>query len=58
MNMDCSTIIPAEPAECKWMSDNGQEICCNGECAVCADFCPLVNYPAICTYYEEKDDKA
>ena len=42
---------------CKWMSDDGQEICCNGECAVCADFCPLANYPTICIYYEPKEDK-
>lgn len=42
---------------CKWMSDDGQEICCNGRCLVCADFCPLANYPTICIYYEPKEEE-
>ena len=25
---------------CKWLSDDDQEICCNGECPACADFFP------------------
>ncbi len=42
---------------CRWMTDDGQEICFNGECAVCADFCPLANYPTICRHYEPKEEK-
>ena len=40
---------------CKWMSDDDQEICCNGDCLTCADFCPTVNYPGLCKW-EEVDD--
>ena len=41
---------------CKWMSDDGQDICCNGACPACADFCPTVNYPGLCRWEEEKKD--
>lgn len=41
---------------CKWLSDDFNEICVNGDCPVCADFCPLVNYPVVCRYYEPKED--
>lgn len=39
---------------CKWLSDDDQEICCNGDCPVCADFCPLTAYPWLCKCYEEE----
>lgn len=38
---------------CKWISDNYSEVCTNAECPVCGDFCPLANYPSICTYFAE-----
>jgi hypothetical protein len=41
---------------CKYLSDDDQEICCNGDCPVCADFCPVVNYPTICVHYEERGE--
>ena len=43
---------------CKYMSDDGQEICCNADCAAVADFCPLANYPTICRHYQPKEDEA
>lgn len=41
---------------CKWQSDDFSEVCVNGECPACADFCPCVRYPEICKYAEPKDD--
>lgn len=38
---------------CKHLSDDDQEICCCGDCPVCADFCPLTDYPTVCRFYEE-----
>ena len=43
---------------CKWLSDDDQEICCNGECPACADFCPCANYQDICRYAEKGEDNA
>ena len=37
---------------CKWLSDGYSEICVNGDCPACADFCPTVRYPEICKYAE------
>ena len=42
--------------DCKWLSDDDQEICCNGECPAAADFCPCVNHPGVCRYEEAKED--
>ena len=41
---------------CKYLSDT--EICVNGDCPVCADFCPLTAYPFVCRYYEEAEEQA
>ena len=38
---------------CKWLSDDFSEICVNGECPACGDFCPCVHYPEICRWAEE-----
>ena len=35
--------------ECKWLQD---EICVNADCPVCADYCPVVNYPGVCRFEE------
>lgn len=46
---------------CKWMSDDGQDICCNGDCSYAADFCPYIMCGAdaqkLCIYAEFKKDK-
>lgn len=34
--------------KCKWLSDDFSEICTNGDCPYCADFCPVTEYPEIC----------
>jgi len=42
---------------CRWLSDDEfHEVCVNGDCPVCADFCPVLIYPEICKYAEPKDD--
>lgn len=41
---------------CKWLSDDFNEICCNGDCPACADFCPAVDLPGLCRY-EEREEK-
>ena len=33
---------------CKWLS---------GDCPACADGCPALNYPEICKYFEEAEEK-
>ena len=43
---------------CKWLSDDFSEICVNGDCPACADFCPCVRYPEICKYSEDGDGGA
>ena len=44
--------------ECKWLSDDFTEICTNADCPICCEFCPLVNYPVVCKYYEEKEHES
>lgn len=41
---------------CKWISDDFNEICVNGDCEARGDFCPCVNYFEICKYYEESEE--
>ena len=41
-------------AECKWLQD---EICVNADCPVCADFCPVVNYPGVCKFEVIQNDR-
>jgi hypothetical protein len=41
---------------CKWLSDDFSEVCVNGDCPVCADFCPCVNWPQICRHAEPVED--
>lgn len=44
---------------CKYMSDDGQDICCNGDCSYVADFCPYIlcgdGCQKLCKYAEEKE---
>ena len=39
---------------CKWLSDDFSEICVNGDCPVCGDWCVCANYPEICRYAEDE----
>lgn len=41
--------------KCKWLSDGFSEICVNGDCPVCGDWCVCANYPEICRYSEDVD---
>ena len=41
---------------CRWLSDDWDEICTNGDCPACADWCPTVGYPGMCKF-EEIDEK-
>ena len=41
--------------KCKWM--HGDEVCCNGWCPYCADWCPVTAAPEICKYFEESEEK-
>ena len=43
--------------KCKWLSDDDQEVCVNADCPVCADFCPVCNYPEICKFAEIEGQK-
>ena len=36
-------------ADCKWMHD---EICCNDQCPMCCDYCPVADYEGVCRYEE------
>lgn len=38
--------------DCKWISDDDQEICCNADCPCVADFCPVTYWPEICRFRE------
>ena len=40
--------------KCKWEQD---EVCVNADCPVCADFCPVCNYPEICKFAEAEGKK-
>ena len=43
--------------KCKYLSDDFREICVNDDCPVCADFCPVANYPEICKFAEFEGQK-
>lgn len=38
--------------KCKWLSDDFNEVCTNGDCPACSDFCPAVHHPGICKFME------
>lgn len=38
-------------SKCKYCLD---EICVNDKCPMCADFCPVVDYPEVCRYEERE----
>lgn len=42
-------------SKCKWEQD---EVCVNAECPVCADFCPVMNYPGVCRFEERVEEDA
>ena len=37
---------------CKWLSDSFNQMCVNGDCPYCADYCPVTEFPEICKYSE------
>lgn len=41
---------------CKWLSDDFNEICVNGDCPYRADFCPVTEFPDVCKYAEFEGD--
>lgn len=41
---------------CIWF-DEESEVCLNGDCPVCADFCPLFEYKGVCRYEELENRK-
>lgn len=43
--------------KCKYLSDDFSEVCVNGDCPVCADFCPVTHYPEICKFAEVEGQK-
>lgn len=43
-----------ETTPCKWM-DGETEICCNGDCPLCADFCTVAYVPGVCIYEDRED---
>ena len=55
---DKPTSIPenkgAESTGCKWCYE---EECTNASCPVCADFCPVVDYPGVCRFEESESDQ-
>ena len=30
------------------------EICCNDQCPMCADFCPVSQFPGVCRYEDRQ----
>ena len=42
---------------CKYLSDEYNEVCVNADSPACADFCPCANYPELCKYYEDVEEK-
>ena len=42
--------------KCVWF-DEESEVCLNGDCPVCADFCPLSEYRGVCKYEELENRK-
>lgn len=39
---------------CKWISDDFSQICCNGDCPLRADFCPVADVPGVCKYEDRE----
>ena len=39
--------------ECKWCKD---EFCVNADCPMCADYCPVADYPGVCRYEEREEE--
>lgn len=39
--------------KCKWMAEN--EICYNGDCPLCADYCPVPYTEEVCRFEERQE---
>ena len=44
--------LVAAMTDCKYCQD---EICVNSECPMCADFCPVVDFPGVCRFEEREE---
>lgn len=44
----------ADSTGCKWYYE---EVCTNASCPVCADFCPVVDFPGVCRFEESESDQ-
>ena len=40
-------------ADCKWMKD---EFCVNADCPMCADYCPVPDFPGVCQFEDLGND--
>ena len=38
---------------CRWLSDDFSEVCVNGDCPCCAEWCPVTEHPEICRWAED-----
>lgn len=45
------TVTPM--ADCRW---NHDEFCVNADCPMCADYCPVADYPDVCRFEDRGDD--
>ena len=41
--------------DCKYCKD---EICVNADCPMCAEYCPVVDFPGVCTFEERNKNNA
>ena len=41
--------------DCKYCQ--GDEVCVNADCPMCADFCPVVDVPGVCRFEEREEAK-
>lgn len=47
----------SETPKCKWLSDDFSEICCNDQCPLCCDYCPVADVPGVCKWEDRGDLK-
>lgn len=41
--------------DCKYCQ--GDEVCVNSDCPMCADFCPVPDIPGVCRFEEREEAK-
>lgn len=40
---------------CRWLSDDFNEVCVNGDCPYCAEWCPVTEHPEVCRFVEVRE---